>query len=222
MRLPAIGMPKATLLACWLAALPVAVHPAGERLDIAVAKYSGRDEHFQLFRASLKDWMIAQADELSSAYPDVKYLARLRLIDKNQNAFPSAADLERYWKESDVLQIFEGRISAEASNQYFVQSRIYLGELRGELPQRSILIEAPFAIREYADTRDSHVAVLFYALAMDAERVDPRRRVLIASLLKVSKDKLRDVSGRNNGRLTQELLRLQGAVDKAEARLRQR
>jgi hypothetical protein len=192
----------------------------GERLNISVVSYSGKDEDFKVFRSRLGDWVLNLSEELS-APAGADYLRRLKLVDRKAE-FSTAADLDSYWKTGDALQVLTGSIAPEAGNSYFVQSRIYLGDLQGAFPRKTILIEVPFTARNYADTQDSHTAVLLYGLAMDAERVDSSHKALIAQLLKSAKDKLADIKKRKSlaWNAQSPLPELERAVEEAEKRLK--
>ena len=61
--------------------------------------------------------------------------------------------------------------------------------------------------------------MLFYGLAMDAQRVDPARRALIAQFLGAAKGKLLDIRRRHKGTLPAPLTELEPAVGKAETNL---
>jgi hypothetical protein len=192
----------------------------GERLSISMVSYSGNAEDFQQFRSRFRDWM----QDLSGANPatmKVDYLSRLKLVEREAD-FPSQDALKNYWKSGEALQVLRGSIDKDAGNKYFVSSRIYLGEQRDTLGPESILIEVPFTVRDYADTRDFHTAVLLYGLAMDAERVDPGHKALIAQFLKGAKDKLRDIRNRKTLKLKADspLPELERAIAEAEKKLK--
>jgi hypothetical protein len=168
----------------------------GERLTISMVNYRGKGEAFEQFRSRFRDWMLTLS-ECIPATVKVNYLSRLKLIER-ETEFPSDDALKKYWKEGDALQVVSSvSIDKDAGDKYFVSTRIYLGELQGQFPRDSILIEVPFAVRDYADTKDFHTAVMLYGLAMDAERVDHSRKALIAQFLKSAKDKLTDIKNRN-------------------------
>ncbi len=225
MRLPDIAplrsILKIALLGTLILSAPGA-HADGERLNISMVNYSGKPEDFQHFRSRFRDWMLNLSEGIPATLK-VDYLSRLKLVER-VTEFPSDEALKKYWKEGDALEVLMGSIDTDAGNKYFVSSRIYLGELHGQFPRDSILIEVPFAVRDYADTKDFHTAVLLYGLAMDAERVDPGHKALIAQFLKSAKDKLTDIRNRKTLKVKPDspLPYLERAIAEAEKELKAR
>lgn len=194
------------------------VHAAGERTDVPVVKDGGNADPYQQFRSRLGDWIKNITDEFPSPMKETEYLQRLRVFE--QADFPTRADLAKFWKKGDALEIFSPVVVQESPGHYYVESRVYLGELQGNLASSSLVIKEPYTVRDYADTKDSHLAVLFYGLAMDAKRVDPSRRALIAQFLGVAKGKLRDIRKRKQaGKLAPDLAALEEAIASSEKNL---
>jgi hypothetical protein len=190
---------------------------ADERLDVTIVKYAGDDLSVQEFRSQLYDWIQNFPDELQLTASDRQNLRRVRVVERAER-FESAEKKAGYWKRSDTLQVLEGSIVAEAG-RVSLQSRVYLGELQRDLPTPSVLLKMPFTPDTYADTKDGHLAVLFYALAMDAERVDSRRCVLIEQLLGQAAMKLADIKKRKRiDPLPDALIEVERALGKAKAR----
>lgn len=192
----------------------------GERLAVSIVNYSGKSDDIRIFRSLLNDWVLTLPEEIPSKVGS-EYLRHLRTLERTTE-FRSAIEIDEYWKHSDAIQIIYGVIEAEGSNAYFVRSKIYLGDLQGSFPHKTLLIELPFAVRNYADTQDFHTAALLYSLAMDAQRVNPNQTSLIAQLLKSAKDKLTDIKKRKTlaVRADSPLADMETAIDEAAKRLR--
>jgi hypothetical protein len=211
-----MGGALAFALLCALVFADVRVQAAGERFDVAVVPVEGNAEVYKVFHSQLREWVQAITAEIPRTTEDTHYLDQIRLFDR-PNAFDARASMMRYWKTSDALEILEAHISPspKSPGQYELSSQIYLGELNGKLPTSSIVIVEPYSVLDYADTKDSHMAVLFYVLAMDARRVGPLRHALIAPFLGAAKGKLSDIK-RRRGKLSDDLINLESAIGSAE------
>ena len=193
---------------------------AYERLTISIVTYRGNNEDVRLFQAQLSNCILT-LPELLPSMADADYLRHLKALERNDD-FSSAAERDAYWKQGDALQIFFGTISLESSHRYFVRSNIYFGDLQGSLPHKTLSLEVPFSVRNVADTLDIHTAVILYGLAMDAGKASPRKKDLIANLLKVAKDKLIDIRNRKNlsFAIDSPLFELEQAIDTTAKELR--
>ena len=194
----------------------------GERLTISIVTYGGKSDDFRLFRSRLNDWVLTLSDEIPSQAGG-EYLRHLRTLDRTTE-FSSAVEIDDYWRRSDALQIMYGEIAIESAGTYFVSSHVYLGDLQGSLPHKTILIELPFDVHNYADTYDFHTAVFLYSLAMDAEHSNPQQTPLIATMLKIARDKVEDIKRRKSlgSKAESSLAELEMAIDDAAKHLSMR
>jgi hypothetical protein len=222
MRLPTLALSRRLAIVA-LASICTAHVPAradGERLKVSVIDYACRNPNdFKVFRSQLQSWVQTLPDEIPETTRP-PYMKQLTFVGRT-NGFNSAAEQEAYWKNGDALQIFSGSIMDQGQT-YYVRSLIYLGPDQRYFPRGSIKIEVPFTVDSYADTHDTHSAVLFYGLATDAEHRDPRNKAVIAQFLKSAKDRLADIERRNSIRKerNRDLVDLEKAIAKAEQRLR--
>lgn len=121
-------------------------------------------------------------------------------------------EFDKYWNNSDALEIINGSIDRQGEGKYFVNSQIYLGELHQYLPSKSVSLQVPFSAKDYSMAMDSHAAFLFYSLAMDVKRVNPSNTALFSSLIKVSIDKVKEIK-KSTKTLSQSLLDLEKAIE---------
>jgi hypothetical protein len=193
------------------------------RLDVSMVKYGGTtaggpEQCYSQFRRFLQDRVQTLPEEVEGETKDLAYLGQLSLRDVSGPGFPSLSELENYWRQTSSLAILQGNVFTPAGKPPVVQSRIYLGALSGTLAKKSIMVEMAVTEQEFANTSDSHSAVLLYGLAVDARRVYPQNKALTAAILKSARDKLADRERR--GTLPRELLELKQAILAAEGALK--
>jgi len=183
---------------------------AGERVVITFSTYSGKPEDSDQFRSSLDRTKNLLIQNIINKTKNTEYLKSLKIVE-TKNQFPSLTDFDKYWNDSDALEILKGSIDRQGEGQYFVNSQIYLGEFHHGLPSQSVFLEVPFSAKGYSMAMDSHAAFLFYSLAMDVQRVNPGDSALFSSLMKVSIDKLSEIK-KNKNILNQSLIDLEKAI----------
>lgn len=117
----------------------------------------------------------------------------------------------QYWKQSNSLELLRGRVWLGApGNPHFVQSDIYIGELRGAFPRPEVTVKLAVDPDEVSTTNDTHSVVTYFALAMEAKRLgcDPAvSRRFLARAASI----LRDIQ-RRAGTLSRDLAELETAV----------
>ena len=182
------------------------------------ATAGGPEQCYSQFRRFLQDRVQTLPEEVGGDSNDLAYLGQLSLRDVPGAGFPSLSEVENYWRQTSSLAILQGTVFTPAGKPPMVQSRIYLGALSGALAKKFIMVEMTVTEQEFANTSDSHSAVLLYGLAEDARRVHPQKKALTAAILKSARDKLADRERR--GPMPKELLELKQAILAAEGALK--
>jgi hypothetical protein len=100
-----------------------------------------------------------------------------------------------YWDQTNALELLRGTLWP--GNPYFVDSEIYIGDLRGEYPRGEIRARLLLEPERVPSTNDTHSLVTYYALAMDARRLecDP---AIVRDLLSRAMSILQDLRGRED------------------------
>jgi len=119
------------------------------------------------------------------------------------------ADRDRYWDKTNALQLLRGTVWP--GQPYSVESAIYIGGLRGSLPHTEVRVRLPIQPEEVPTTNDSHSAVTFFALAMEARRLKCDPAVSI-HLLGKARSVIKDIR-RRSGSLVGHLAELEAAVE---------
>ena len=104
----------------------------------------------------------------------------------------SEAAVQQYWDQSRSLLLFRGVLSSDAHDNFFAQSRIYLGSLRGDPLHPSVAVRLPIHSDDFPTTSDTHSLIVYYALAKDAQRIGDDRAHII-ELLSRAQDKISDL-----------------------------
>jgi len=195
--------------------------PLGHRLKLSLFRYAGTEEgepkiHFSRFKGILRDKLTVLVEELSGPGENFEYLRRLSLDPDGEGGLEDRLTTEdavqNYWAQSRSLILFRGSLFSEDSKSYFAQSRLYLGDLSGDLPHASIAVRLPIQSDEFATTNDTHSLAVYYVLAQDAMRMhDYPSRVI--ELLSHAQDKVRDL--KVHGALPPALVELEDAIERA-------
>lgn len=170
------GLRSAISLGAWLCvALLVAVAPAAAqqsqaRLTIWMALVTSPDPNAA---NGLKQWH----QLLSNSLPAVvrrtvgtaSFLDRLQIESSDVPNPPNDATLRTRWDERQALQAMSA-VSSFDSKATIIDSRIYLGALKGDLQSDWLQIKQRVVTSEFSVAGDSIALVILYALAMDAKR----------------------------------------------------
>lgn len=189
------------------------------RLIIPLFRYAGSTEsvasnNFSLFQAVITTKLNALVGEVqqrvsmqgdastSNGATDIGlgYLRALQLYIPQDGPIPDSLNtpekLETYWRKQNALQLLRGELWS--GKPYFVDSHIFVGDLRGDFP--STVINVRLAIRPelIGNNNDSHSLVTYYALAMDAKRLkcDP---AIVRNLLSRAWSVMQDLNRREGG-----------------------
>ncbi|MGF1610819.1 MAG: hypothetical protein ACFCUQ_15565 [Kiloniellales bacterium] len=186
-------------------ALALASAPAAhaDRAEMYLFKYNGvrseaDQQAFDEFTEIVTTKLSRLADEVTQPDQDespASHLSVILVIDpQTREHLPfrqSNSDLHLYWQRQAALAVLSGRVRKD-QGIYSVLSRVYVGDLRGELESSFIEIALPIASEQYDTTRDSHSIVTLYALAMDiVERCGPLHEAI--HLFGEAKLRLQDV-----------------------------
>ncbi|MGA1840953.1 MAG: hypothetical protein ACMUIU_10035 [bacterium] len=151
------------------------------RLTVSIFKYSGiRDENheinFNAFKEIITAKMLRLAQEFETKDNNFNYISNLRpdfVTDLTSNKHlpfsGSQKDLFDHWDTSGALEVLLGRIRLNGSD-FSVRSKIFLGNLKGNLKHPSIQLDLPIVDEQFDTTKDSHTVITLYALAMDAQQ----------------------------------------------------
>ena len=175
--------------------------PLGHRLKLSFFEYAGsgdgaRKIYFSRYKGILRDKLAVLVEELPDSKGGFSYLQRLSLEPAGEGGLAdnltSAQAAQDYWDQSSSLLLFRGILSSDTSQNYFAESRIYLGNLPRDHSRVSVRVRLPIRSEEYPTTSDTHSLIVYYALAKDAKRMgDDRSRV---SNCERRQDKVRELS----------------------------
>jgi hypothetical protein len=189
-------------------------HAAGERVKISIERYAGTDENWDQVREKLNEAGTTLSEKLSGFSDSAKYLKRIAIELKPSGTFSSIDYMDSYWKSVDVLEILNGSVDKNKDHQYFVSSRVYLGELQGLFPRRLIHVDVPFTVHSYTDILNSHQAIIAYCLAVDAARSRGTDKALVRHLFQEALNRLTDLKTRGR-RLEGDMAELETATTMA-------
>jgi len=98
----------------------------------------------------------------------------------------------------NALQLLRGRVWAgeKPGQPYRVESLIYIGSLRGSFPHAEVVVKLPIKPEQVPTTNDSHSAVTYFALAMEARRLKCDPAVSIG-LLGKARSAIKDIRRRD-------------------------
>lgn len=200
------------------------------RLTIALFRYAPTESpdarsQFELFRSVVSTKLRALADEAQDApLPCTSEISRFpehlnlypytggSLVDNLQN--PS--DRIAYWRSTRSLELLRGRVWLGQPGGTFVQSDIFIGNLRGRFPRDEVTVKLAVTPAEVANTNDSHSAVTYFALAMEAKRLGCDPAIAFRFLSRAS-SVLTDLE-RRAGSLPGDLAALKGVIDQELAK----
>jgi hypothetical protein len=193
------------------------------RLTISLFQYHGvvdqtRKSYFSQFRGILSETIENLAGR-SAQSTRLKDLAKLNLSPAGDATPPEEpADILRtqeYWCNTASLQLLRGNLIPAEAGGYLVRSRVFLGDLKGELPQSTVTLEFPLDAKSYRLASEAHFLLLYYSLAMDY--VDHRADgPVVAELLASALDQVGALE--RNGPLSGDLADVANAVRIAAAR----
>ena len=196
------------------------VNDTGPRLTIVLFDYSGAEQgeaknQFSRFKGLLRDKIMVWSEELGQLRQGAPFLEHLALFPSDSGPLPDTlanlSDVHNYWDRMHALELLRG-IVQPGNDTFFVQSRIYLGDLKGTLPKPSVAMTLPITAREFANASDSHSLVTYYALAMEAKRLQCPSGIMV-ELLSRAKEKAADL--RKRGMADPDINSIITAVDAA-------
>ena len=119
-----------------------------------------------------------------------------------------------YWKKSHSLLLFRGTIFSNDGTNFFAKSRPYFGDLRGEYPHPSAVVQLPIEAEQIGMTNDTHSLIVLYVLAMDAIRTHDKPDQIIALLTK-ARDKINDLKRPGRLPLPPDIIKLEESISHA-------
>jgi hypothetical protein len=195
------------------------------RLIIPLFRYEPTSDstarsQFELFRSVVGTKLSTLAEEAKGAaihsgvqttnFPDGLTLY-LRAGQPLDDTLQDLTKRRQYWEQSDSLQLLRGRVWLGVPGKPFVQSDIYIGELRGAFPRPEVVVRLAVDPDEVATTNDSHSVVTYFALAMEARRLGCDQAIARSFLARASSI-LRDIQRREK-KLSGDLAALDAVVD---------
>lgn len=196
------------------------------RLDIPLFRYQPADDsaaraQFDLFRSLLSRKLSTLADEAQGSVVQFgtrasDFPGNLRLyLPQGQpivDTLDNATQRRTYWEQSNSLELLRGRVWLEPQGPHNIQSDIYIGDLRGAFPHPEITVKLSITPDEASTTIDSHSAVTYFALGMEARRLGCDQAVARAFLAR-AKSILRDIRDRPGGSLPKDLAMLASVIE---------
>src|SRR5262249_55584698 len=141
------------------------------RLTIWMFRVSSQDE---AARRGFTEWYNLLSNNLpftvKHAAPGATFLDGLRVDGEDPQHPPTDAVLKSRWGEVGALQVLSA-VSSRDADTTVIDSRVFLGDLRGRLPSDSLHIRQRVVTKDFSITSDSIALVTLYALAMDSERL---------------------------------------------------
>jgi hypothetical protein len=149
-----------------LCALVPAAAQADDRAAIHMFRYAGTNDQpamgaFLDFRDIITQKLLLLAREVSEPRTATDRLRVTQVLDQDGEWTAFSADLsmlEGYWRDQGPLGVLLGRVRQRGGG-FAVRSSMYLGALRGDLPQAFVDIDLPIADEQFDTTRDSHSVV---------------------------------------------------------------
>jgi hypothetical protein len=194
--------------------------PLGHRLKLSFFQYAGTQQgesriSFGRFKGILRDKMTVLVEELPPLQQRYGYLNNLSLEPPGDEGLEDRLTTENaaynYWYQSRSLMLFRGTIFSDSNGGYSAQSRLYLGDLRGDVPHPSIAVRLPIKSEDIPTTNDAHSLMVYYALAQDAMRMADDRSQVIA-LLSSAESKIRDLKAQQA--FTPEFAAVEAAIER--------
>jgi hypothetical protein len=169
------SMVKSMVLMIALAFLAASPAAHAQRLSVQVYKYSvppadsAADQYLDQFISIIEAKVILLGAELGSEADQYKSLSlfQVEANDAGQGSSPTFQQLEDRWDDANALQLFLGRVR-KVGNDYAVRTRVFFGKLPTQTGGQFFNIDMLIHGDEFDSTRDSHSAVILYALALDA------------------------------------------------------
>jgi hypothetical protein len=132
-------------------------------------------DSFIVFTRNLINTYGEQLKEMSAKGGEQKPLDHLSSLKVMPNSSPTqvitTSKLQDLWIKPQVLQIWTGNVFHDAG-QNIVVTDAYLGDAKGQLPQKQIQLEQVYSYRAIKENKNSHLALTVYALAMDLKNKD--------------------------------------------------
>lgn len=184
------------------------------RLIIPLFKYAGTEvgeaqNQFSQFKGIIVRKLTTLIDELQ----DYAYLSKLDIhLPGGSPISDTLTNPEKrhvYWRDTNALELLRGTLWQ--GNPYFVDSEIYIGDLRGNFPRREVHTRLLIAPENVPSTNDTHSLVTYYALAMDARRLQCEP-ALVRHFLSRAYSILQDLKGRPGG-LVGDLVAIEAIIE---------
>jgi hypothetical protein len=199
----------------------LAVDPLGPRFRIHLFDYGGastgeaQNQH-TAFQAVMKNKVIVWGEELAGIPSSDNSLPDVSLVLGGTDTLASASALKAFWRSTHALEVVRGILQPKPPNGYAAYSRVYLGDLQGQLKSDSVTVTMRIAPEEMANAVDAHSVITYFSLAMDLERrkCSPAQ---VTALLTLVQEKLHDL--RRRGALDPALQDVAKVTDKALASL---
>jgi hypothetical protein len=98
------------------------------------------------------------------------YLNDLEVEPQDTDPTKSRSGRHNYWENTESLELLRGTLRRRNSD-YYTESDIYIGDLRGVYPRDEVTVTLPILDSEGPRILDFHSVVTLYALAMDASQL---------------------------------------------------
>lgn len=153
---------------CWIVASASAQVPFRFQIEIFPYAVDGAGDPKLPFH-HLKPIVARLAQRLSSRSDHPKDLSVLRALDvvSNDSEYPSGSVLDTLWRSSHCLQILGGTVFAKSSPT-ILESLVYLGDLKGSIPETTLTIRTELTAEQYENFHDLFCALTLYLLAIEA------------------------------------------------------
>lgn len=171
------------------------------RLIIPLFKYSGAEvgeaqNQFSQYKGIIVRKLSALIDEL----PQYTYLENLDIHLPGglpiTDTLTNRQRRQAYWTDTHALELLRGTLWS--GTPYFVDSEIYIGDLRGRFPRNEVHMRFAIEPENVPSTNDTHSLVTYYVLAMDARRLKCEP-ALVRRFLSNAYSILEDLKGRSGG-----------------------
>jgi hypothetical protein len=158
---------------------PVSSAQDKPRTSISVIRYQGNEKQYADFIEILTQ-RVGKLQEQYANRPEFRYLHDLKVIKTGR-----PGSFEVFWRGTESLVLLNSSLREDKQN-IVVTSDVYLYDLRGQLPRASIELQQKITPGDLQFTKDSYSVILLYALAMDAQRMNRSKSIVVALLNKAA------------------------------------
>jgi hypothetical protein len=123
---------------------------------------------------------------------------RIRFAKREVSDMPSLTAIADRWRQENAIQVISAAGFRQSGGSTVLEGSIYLGDLAGTLPGKTVILPPTINAASYQSSRDIVKTTMLYALAVDAGNYKPAACPLLYRAGQVRNDLVRrrvDVGG---------------------------